>query len=58
MDNECSSDIKEDIEKYTIDFQLFPPHMHRQNEAKQSIITCKNHSISGLSTTDPDLPIS
>ena len=34
MDNECSSDLKEAMENYVIDFQLAPPHMHRQNAAK------------------------
>ena len=33
MDNECSSDLKEAMKKYGIDFQLAPPHMHRKNAA-------------------------
>ena len=49
MDNECYSDL--------MDFQLASPHRHRQNAEEQAIITCKNHFISGFSTTDPDLPI-
>ena len=28
-DNECSSNLKEVMKKYEIDFQLDPPHMHR-----------------------------
>ena len=31
--------------------------MHKQNAAEQAIITCKNHFISGFSTTDSDFPI-
>ena len=31
MENECSGDLKEDKEKYTIYFQLAPPHMRRRN---------------------------
>ena len=57
MENECSSDLKEAMRKYTIDFQLDPPHMHRKISAEQDIITCKNHFIYGLATADPYLPI-
>ena len=57
MDNKCSSDLKESTEKYEIDFQLDPPHMHRRNAAERAIRNCKNHFIAGFSTTDPDLPI-
>ena len=46
MDNGCSSDLKEAMKKYTMDFQLSLPHMLRQNVAKRSIITYKNHFIS------------
>ena len=46
------------MKKYKIDFQLDPPHMHRQNLVEREIRTCKNHFISGLSTTDSYLPIS
>ena len=31
--------------------------MHRQNAAEQAIRNCKNHFISGFSTTDPDFRI-
>ena len=34
MDNKFSSDLKEAMKKYEIDFQLAPPHMHRQNTAE------------------------
>ena len=58
MNNECSSDFKESIKKYEIDFQLAPPHMHRQNAVERAIRTYKNHFIAGLSMADPYLPIS
>ena len=45
MDNEYSSNLKEAMKKYEIDFQLAPPHMHRRNTAEQAIITCRKHSI-------------
>ena len=44
MDTECSSDLKEATKKYETDFQLAPPHMHRQNVAEQAIIAKKNVS--------------
>ena len=31
MYNDCSSYFKEAMKKYEVDFQLDPPHMHRQN---------------------------
>ena len=46
------------MKKYTIYFQLAPPHMHRQNVAERDIRTRKNNFISGLLTTYQDLPIS
>ena len=57
MDNGCYSDLKEYMKKYTIDFQLTPPHMQRRNEAERAIITSRNHLISGLAMTYPDPPI-
>ena len=58
MDNKCSRYLKEAMKNYDIDFQLAPPHMHRQNAAERSIRTCKNHFLALFSTTDPDFPIS
>ena len=46
------------MNKYAIDFQLDPPHMHRQNAAEWAIITCENHFISGFSIMYLDFPIS
>ena len=57
MENQCSSDLREAMEKYEIGFQLAPPHMHRRNAAEQAIITDKKHFISEFLTTDHDLPI-
>ena len=30
VDNECSGGLKEAKKKYTMDFQLAPPHIHRK----------------------------
>ena len=58
MNDECSSDLKEAMKKYKIDFQLDSPHVHRQNAVEREIQKFKNHFISRLSTTYPDFPIS
>ena len=57
MYNEFSSDLKEAMKKYTIDFQLAPLYMHRRNATERAIITWKNNFISRLSITDPDFPL-
>ena len=56
--NEYYDDLKEAMQKYEIDFQLAPLHMHRRNAAERAIWNYKNHFIAWFSTTDPDLPIS
>ena len=35
-----------------------PPHIHRCNSAEHVIQTFKNHFIAGLSSTDPNFPLS
>ena len=57
MENECSRDLKEYMKKYDIDFQLYPPRMHRRNAAEREIRASKNSFISGLSTAHPASPI-
>ena len=57
VENECSGDLKEVMNKYAIDFQLAPPNMHLQNTEERTIQTCKNDFISGFYRTDPYLPI-
>ena len=39
MNKEYSSDLKEAMKKYEIDFQLAPPYMHRRNAAEREIRT-------------------
>ncbi len=38
--------------------QLVPPHDHRRNPAERAIRTSKNHFIAGMSSCDPDCPMS
>jgi hypothetical protein len=58
MDNEASTALKRSlVEKYGIDYQLVPPHIHRRNAAERAIRTFKNHFIAGLCSTHPDFPL-
>ena len=58
MDNEASRDMKDSMTKHKINFQLAPTHIHRRNTAELAIRTFKNHFVAGLSTTDPNFPVS
>ena len=39
-------------------YQLFPPHTHRRNIAECAIQTYRNHFKGGLTSVDPDFPLS
>ena len=41
LDNECSQDLRKTILKNNLNFQLVPPHIHRQNAAERAIRTFK-----------------
>ena len=56
MDNEVSKLLKQYHEENTIDIQLAPPHMHRQNAAERGIRTWKDHFVSIRAACDPDFP--
>ena len=57
MDNECSSEIKNTLKKYGLQYQLVPPYVHRRNAAERAIRTFKNHSLSCLATCNKNFPI-
>ena len=57
IDNEASTEIKQAIKKYKLNYQLTPPHMHRINAAERAIRTFKNHLLAGLASLDPKFPI-
>jgi hypothetical protein len=52
MDNEASTALKHFLHSKDIQFQLFPPHVHRQNAAERAIQTFKNHFVAMLCSTD------
>lgn len=57
LDNETSTALKDFFDNTGVDFQLAPPHMHRQNAAERAIRTWKNHFISVLAGTDRAFPM-
>ena len=56
LGNECSQELKNSMNKYSISFQRVPPHVRRRNAAERAIQTCKHHFIAGLATAHPDYP--
>ena len=46
MDNECSSEMKNALKKYNLEYQLVPPEIHHRNAAERAIRTFKNHFLS------------
>jgi hypothetical protein len=57
LDNECSADLIQVMQKNNIQFQLVPPHLHRANAAERAIRTWKNHFITILCGLDPRFPL-
>ena len=45
------------MEEENENFQLVLPHLHQQNAAERAIQTFKNHFISGMVSTQKDLPL-
>ena len=56
MDNEMSTELKTKLAKYSIAYQLVPPHIHRRNAAERAIQAFKHHFLATLSSCDPDYP--
>ena len=57
LDNECSAEFKHAFTKNKIQYQLVPPHVHRQNAAERVIQTFKHHFLEGLALANPDFPV-
>jgi hypothetical protein len=56
LDNECLTKFKERIKSNDMEYQLVPPHDHRQNIAETAIKIFKAHSISILCGCDKSFP--
>jgi hypothetical protein len=57
LDNEAPAGLKKFMTQQNVDYQLVPPHIHRQNATKCAISCWKNHFITGLSSTDKHWPM-
>jgi hypothetical protein len=57
LDNEASAALKSFFTENDVEYQLVPPHCHRQNAVERAIITLKEHFVSGLASVDPDFPL-
>ena len=58
LDNEAPSELLSLIEENNCTYEIVPPHIHRRNAAERAIRTFKNHFIAGISSVDPDFPLS
>jgi hypothetical protein len=57
LNNEASMAYKEAITfKWNKEFQLVPPNMHCQNQAKRAICTFKDHFLAILASINSTLP--
>ena len=57
LDNEFSDEIKTVLRRVEFQYQLVPPHTHRNNIAERKVQTYKSHLNAGLATVDPDYPL-
>ena len=57
LDNECSAEYKEVIERNGMKFQLVPPNDHRRNVAEKAIQTFKDHFVAVLCGADDTFPL-
>jgi hypothetical protein len=57
LDNECSEALKQFMRKNNVDFQLLPPHDHRQNDAEWAIGIWKDRFVADLDSLDPNFPM-
>ena len=58
IDNEVTNALKREFEKYTVNYQLVPPHLHRAKKSERAFHTFKDYFKAGLATVYPYLPIS
>jgi hypothetical protein len=57
LDNKASTALKTYDQDHHVDYQLVPPHIHRQNAAERTIQTWKNHFVVGLCSTNTHFPL-
>jgi hypothetical protein len=57
LDNECLQLLKDFFDNNDINYQLFPPGVHRRNAAERTIHTFQNQFSAGLCSGDNDSPL-
>ena len=57
LENEASTYFQRELKAKNIDFQLSPLGMHCRNVSERTISTFKDHFITGLFSTNLDLPM-
>ena len=57
LDNVFSQDFKKSFNKYNIECQFVPPHIHRANAAERAIRTFKSHFFGELVLLRSTIPI-
>ena len=57
LDNECSKNIVEFLNKQATKIQFVEPHQHRVNASERAVQTFKNRFIAGLSMVDQKFPL-
>ena len=58
LDNEAPAELLALIENNNCKYEIVPPYVHRRNAAERAIRTFKNHLIAGISSVDPNFPLS
>ena len=59
LDNEAPTEFLSLIRNTNkCDYEIVPPHVHRRNAAERAIRTFKNHFLAGISSVDPEFPLS
>ena len=57
LDNECSAEYKEVIERNGLKFQLVPPNDYHRSVAEKAIQTFKDHFVAVLCGADDTFPL-
>ena len=57
LDNEFSFELKKSFDKYNINYQFVPPHVHRANATEHAIRTFNALFFARLASCNPAFPI-
>ena len=57
LDNEASTNFKQEIKEHGLEYKLVPKGMHRRNIAEEAIQTWKYHAIGVFSSLPSSFPM-